>query len=186
VLMSSPKSSGSSATSSPNKQTTRGCHGSDWVAPFTAVSWKSPTQGTVTAWQWTRAARYPFRSSNRINTFLFIVNGEEWAQKVSSFDWDLVDFGQCPRFLQRGNSFLKEKAAAYGRTKHGLQFISRSGQYLWRRDTSVDTTLYYHNRRLNFLFASMSEVPPAIQKLIRRLITSFPPEPSPWKRPNRA
>jgi hypothetical protein len=50
---------------------------------------------------------------------------------------------------------------------------------------SVDATIYSHDRQFSFLLALMSEALPAIQRLLRRLITSLPPEPSPWEGPNR-
>jgi hypothetical protein len=42
------------------------------------------------------------------------------------------------------------------------------------REISGDAIIYYHDRPFSFLFASMSEVPLGIQRLLRRLITSLP------------
>jgi hypothetical protein len=53
------------------------------------------------------------------------------------------------------------------------------------REISGDATVYYCDRPFSFLRASMSEVPPAIRSLLRRLFASAPPKPSPWKGPNR-
>jgi hypothetical protein len=50
---------------------------------------------------------------------------------------------------------------------------------------SGDATVYYYERSFSFLHALMYEVPPAIRTLLCRLITSLPPEPSPWEGPNR-
>jgi hypothetical protein len=52
-------------------------------------------------------------------------------------------------------------------------------------DFSGAATVYYHDRPFSSLFASISEIPAAIRRLLRRLITSLPPEPSPWEGQNR-
>jgi hypothetical protein len=64
--------------------------------------------------------------------------------------------------------------------------FSEGKRYLEEREISVDATVYYHDRSFSLLLASMSEVPQAIRRLLHRLMTSLPPEPSPWEGLNRS
>jgi hypothetical protein len=96
---------------------------------------------------------------------------------------------ECPVWVRPTFELIVVDIDVYVSIARGYPFsaVATSGtrKYLETRDISVDATVYYHNRSFSFLLASMSEVPQVIRRLLRRLITSLPPELSPWESPNR-